>query len=109
VGTFLLIDSRGPFESSATGHAYEVAGRLARRGNAVTVYLVHEAVVAARRGTSAAAAVSTLAGRATVLADSESLRERGIDPGELMLGVTPSGVDELVELLSSDGCNAWWH
>jgi hypothetical protein len=37
------------------------------------------------------------------------MQDRGVDADELLFGVAPSDADELVELLTVDGCVAWWH
>jgi sulfur relay (sulfurtransferase) DsrF/TusC family protein len=109
MGNYLMIASRDPFDSVEATRAYELAGGLAGEGHAVTVFLIQNGVLAARRDASAATAMSALAGRATVLADGFSLHERGVDADELMFGVASSDVDELVELLTTDDCVAWWH
>jgi sulfur relay (sulfurtransferase) complex TusBCD TusD component (DsrE family) len=109
MANYLIIASRDPFESVEAARSHEMAGTLAELGNAVTVYLVQNGVFAARRDAVSAPAMGALAGRATVLADSFSMQERGIEADELMLGVAVSGVDELVELLAADGCVGWWN
>ena len=45
---YLLIESRDPFESNDVGYYYELAGGLVEAGNQVTLFLVQNAVLAAR-------------------------------------------------------------
>jgi hypothetical protein len=44
-----------------------------------------------------------------VLADDFSLRERGIEAGELSAGVRPASIDALVDLLVRPDTKTLWH
>ena len=106
---YLFIETRDPFESRDTEFVAATAAALRERDNEVTVFLVQNGVLAARR----AARDPYLAGLAQagvrILADDFSLRERGIAGNELRAGVTQSSVESLVELLARDGTKAIWH
>lgn len=106
--SYLLIESRDPFDAVDTSHSYDLARRLAGQGH-VTVFLTQNAVLPARRASAAAGLLRGVAESATVLADDFSLRERGITDAELVDGVTPAPIDRLVELLVEDGRTAVWH
>jgi predicted peroxiredoxin len=45
----------------------------------------------------------------TVLADDFSLRERGIEAGDLRAGVRPASIDTLVDLIVRPDAKTVWH
>jgi predicted peroxiredoxin len=106
---YLLIESRDPFESRDTQFVVETATALKRRGNDVTVFLVQNGVLAARRrarGTH----LSTLAEEGVrLLADDFSLRERGLRAEDLTDGVKESGIGTLVDMLARRDTKTIWH
>jgi len=109
VGKYLLIETRDPFDSSDVQRSYDLAGGLADEKNDVTVFLVQNGVLPTRKASAAADAVTQLCSKATVLADDFSLRERGIQKGELVKGVKPTSIDDLVDLVADDGRKVIWH
>jgi predicted peroxiredoxin len=109
MGKYLLIETRDPFDSADVGQAYELARGLAEEANEVTVFLVQNGVLPVRKASSAAARVSELAAKATVLADDFSLRERGIVADEIVDGVRPAPIDTLVDLVAESGRKVIWH
>jgi sulfur relay (sulfurtransferase) complex TusBCD TusD component (DsrE family) len=106
--SYLLIETRDPFDACDTRHSFDLARQLSDHGP-VTVFLAQNAVLPTRRASAAAGLLRALAGHATVLADEFSLRERGITDAELVDGVTPAPIDRMVELLTEDGRTAVWH
>lgn len=106
MGSYLIIEARDPWDSADVAGTQSFAADLADNGSDVTVYLVQNGVMPARAGSSAAADLTALAQKATVLADDFSLRERGIS--DLAAGVTQSTVDDLVDMLV-DGRKVIWH
>ena len=106
--SYLLVESRDPFESRGFGQRCELAAALAADGAAVTLFLVENGVLAAR----SAAGVLELdkLGRTGVsmLADEFALRERGIAVAELAGHVKSARLDELVERLCT-GAKAIWN
>jgi sulfur relay (sulfurtransferase) complex TusBCD TusD component (DsrE family) len=105
---YLLIESRDPFESRDAGPWYELAADLLAAGNDVTVFLVHNGVLAARSGARCAHFEQLLRTDVEVLADDFSLRERGIANDRIVAGVKPAPLDVVVDRLV-DGCRALWH
>lgn len=104
---YVFIESRDPFESRDTQFIEETAIAVKERGHDVTVFLVQNGVLAARKragrlGRLAAAGV-------TLLADDLSLRERGIKTDELAATVQETGIDVLVEALVQENTKALWH
>ena len=113
---YLLIESRDPFESAQVGGFLDLADGLAKEGGAVTLFLVQNAVLAARHGAQSNfpdnARVKSLAALAAngvkVLADSFSLQERGISPNRLIAGITVAPLSAVIDLMAA-GRKALWH
>jgi hypothetical protein len=78
VAKYLLIESRDPFEANDVGYYYELARGLADAGNEVTLFLVQNAVLAARPAAQVPQLHALIGSGLTVLADDFSLKERGI-------------------------------
>ena len=106
--SYVLIETRDPFESAEVDGVFELAGRLGATAD-VSVYLVENGVMPLRSESAAAPAIAKLAERVTVLADDFSLRQRAIDTKDLASGVKPASIDHLVELITTTGCKAMWH
>jgi hypothetical protein len=109
MGSYLLVESRDPFESADVPYYYDLAADLARKGHAVTLFLVQNGVLPARAGSKSEEAVGRLAKAGIeVLADEFSLRERGIPHARLAAGVEAAPLDRVIELLGQ-GRKALWH
>lgn len=104
---YLFIESLDPFDSNDVGHYQELAADLARAGNQVTLFLVQNGVLAARRGVSGGLG-ALREHRVEVLADEFSLRERGIPEGRLAPGVRAAPLDVVIDRLA-DGWKVLWH
>jgi sulfur relay (sulfurtransferase) complex TusBCD TusD component (DsrE family) len=105
---YLFIETQDPFDRGEAAEVAPLAQEIADGTRDVAVYLVQNAVLGARRASSAGAALTGLSERATVLVDDFSLRERGIHVDELAPGVTVAGVDSLVELIVDEGRKTIW-
>jgi intracellular sulfur oxidation DsrE/DsrF family protein len=105
---YLFIESLDPFESNDVGHYQDLAARLARAGNRVTLFLVQNGVLAARRGVRAGALGVLAEQGVEVLADEFSLRERGVPADRLAPGVRAAPLEVVIDRLA-DGCKALWH
>src|SRR4051812_17588198 len=75
---YLLIESRDPFDSNDTGFCVDLATQLAAAKNEVTVFLVQNGVLPARSGARSGNLAKLAGAGVNVLADSFSLKERGI-------------------------------
>jgi predicted peroxiredoxin len=106
VSTYVLIQSKSPWEAGDIGHFHALASELQKAGADVTFFLVQNGVMGARAGARDAGLDDILGGNIRVLADDFSLRERAID--SLKQGVKPSPIHEVVDLLAS-GAKALWH
>ena len=107
MSSYVLIESRDPFEYGDSRYMYNLAGDLAGKGNDVTLFLIQNGV---RPGVKNNPLTGVVTGSAVkVVADEFSLRERGISQSALVDGVGVSDVDGLVDLLVQDGAKIVWH
>ncbi len=105
---FVFVESRDPYESADCRHFLDLIAGVRRRSHEVTLFLVQNAVLAAREGASTAGAYSDLAkAGVTVVADTFALRERAVD--RLAAGVEPTGIDRLVNLALTPQTRVIWH
>jgi len=105
---YLLIESRDPFDSNDVPQFYELAGNLAKNGDTVSLLLVQNGVLAARRDVRSMALADLTEAGVEVLADEFSLAERGIGHDRLTTCVTPVSLEVAVDFLA-DGRKAIWH
>jgi predicted peroxiredoxin len=108
VASYLLIESRDPFESVVVPRQYELAASLAKAGNAVTLFLVQNGVLPARPGIHSKLLTAASRAGVKVLADEFSLRERGIAAGKLAEGVASAPLSVVIDQLA-EGRKALWH
>jgi len=110
MSSYLYIESQDPFESRDVEEGYRLAAELAVKGTPVTMFLIQNGVLAARKGGRAEQFAALVASPGvTVMADTFSLQERGIAPDALAAGVQIADIDTLVDLLMVDGQKAIWH
>jgi hypothetical protein len=105
---YMLIESRDPFESNDVAFSYDLAAGLAKAGHEVTLLLVQNGVLPARRGAKADALARAMSAGVKVLADDFSLAERGIATSRLVGGVAPAPIDVVVEHMAH-GHKTLWH
>ena len=103
---YLLIESRDPFESNDVSFLSDLARGLSDAGNGVTVYLVQNAVLAARASARAPALQSLIGSDVKILADDFSLLERGITI--LATGVETASIETIVDRMEA-GDKTIWH
>lgn len=106
---YLLIESKSPLEGGE--YSFELGRQLREQQHDVTVYLVQDAVFAARPSMAAGQRLLRDADKHgfTLLADGVALRERGIGGGRVAKGVRVSDMDELVDLLMERSDKVIWH
>ena len=105
---YLLIASDDPFSSKDVESFHALAGTLARAGHPVTLFLVQNGVLPARRGPCSSDLSALAAGGVEVLAEEFSLRERGIATNRLAEGIEAAPLDRVVDALAA-GTNVLWH
>jgi hypothetical protein len=104
---YVLIESRDPFESRDTEFVEQTAIAIRERGHPVTVFLVQNGVLAARKTTGRLRRLAEAG--VILLADDLSLRERGIKPDELAQGIEESAIDRVVDSIAQPNTKAIWH
>lgn len=108
MSNYVLIDSRGPLENPDTEYLPALAKSLAGAGHAVTVFLLQNGVLGARKGSRLAAHLDPLRKqKVTVLADDYSLKERAVP--NVIDGVRRSSVEELVRIIMDQPARVLWH
>ncbi len=103
---YLLIESRDPFESNDVGYYYELARGLVEAGNRVTLFLIQNAVFAARPSAQATKLQALVHSGIKILADDFGLKERGIT--KLLDGIQVAPIEIVVDHLEA-GHKTLWH
>ena len=106
--SYLLVESRDPFEIRDVAYFYDLAANLAGAGNTVTLFLVQNGVLPARPSAHSEALARVAKAGVQVLADEFSLRERGIRAERLASGVKAAALDVVIDQLA-EGRKALWH
>jgi predicted peroxiredoxin len=106
---YIFIETRDPFESRDTQFIEQTAIALKQRGHEVTVFLVQNGVLAARRNAGEAYLPRLTRAGVKLLADDFSLCERGMQTAELHPGVQPASIESLVDSLLQSDTKAIWH
>jgi hypothetical protein len=104
---YLLIASRDRFTARDIDGFCELAAGLAVRGHPVTVMLVQNGVLGARRGPGTEPIARLARAGVTVLAEEFSLRERGIGTDRLAAGVRVGDLGQVIDLMA-DGAHVLW-
>ncbi len=105
---YMLIESRDPFDSNDVAFCYELAIGLAKAGNEVTLLLVQNGVLPARRGAKTDGLAAVLEAGVKVLADDFSLAERGIEASRLAAGIASTPLDVVIDHMAA-GHKTLWH
>jgi sulfur relay (sulfurtransferase) complex TusBCD TusD component (DsrE family) len=103
---YLLIESRDPFESHDVGYYYDLARGLVEAGDKVTLFLVQNAVFAARPSAQAPQLRLLVGSGIKIVADDFALKERGIT--KLLDGVQVAPIEIVVDHLEA-GHKTLWH
>jgi len=109
VSNYVFIESRDPFDSPDCSFLADTAAALKNRGNTVTVFLVQNAVLGARKQAHKSVLPQLLESGVTILADDFSLRERGIQSDECQSAIKTASIDQLVDLIVQENTKAVWH
>ncbi len=108
MANYLLIASRDPFEVNDVAYFYDLASGLKERGNEVTLFLIQNGVLPARKNPGDGTLAKLATDGVRVLADNLSLQERGIASSALVDGVVPSELDVVIDQMA-DGVKTLWH
>ena len=105
---YMLIESRDPFEDNDVQNMIRMATDLVKQGDEVTLFLVQNGVLPARPSIRSDLLRDASKAGVRVLADSFSLRERGIENTRLLQGVKAAELDTVIDALA-DGHKTIWH
>jgi sulfur relay (sulfurtransferase) complex TusBCD TusD component (DsrE family) len=105
---YLLIESRDPFDSNDTRFCCDLARQLVDAKHEVTLFLVQNGVLPARAGARSGDLAQLSGAGVRILADSFSLKERGIDETRLATGVAAAPLEVVVDALA-EGAKVIWH
>lgn len=108
MASFFIIQSRDPFTDARARADYELIHHLVVAGNKVTVLLVQNGVMPARRGSMTRKFDMLCAARVNMLVDRLSLRQREIEVGELKAGILLAQLDEVIKAMLA-GEKVIWH
>jgi len=106
---YVLIESRDPFESNDVAYFYRLAADLAGKGEQVSLFLVQNGTLAARKDARENPLGKLLERKIEILADSFSVKERGIQDQERHPGVKLADMNTLVASIMQDGTKVLWH
>lgn len=104
---YVLIASRDRFTARDVDGFYRLAAGLVAGGNSVTLFLVQNGVFPARHGPGAEPLSRLARSGVKVMADSFSLRERGMSRDGLAAGVVVADLNYLIDALA-DGARTLW-
>jgi hypothetical protein len=107
VARFVFVESRDPFEFADCRQFLDLVGGVRRRSHEVTLFLVQNAVLAAREGAAHAGRYTDLAkAGVAVVADAFAMRERAVD--RLAAGIQRTDIDRLVSLALTPQTKVIW-
>ena len=101
MANYVFIESRNPFDMGT-------AVDLKKKGHTVTVFLVQNGVLGARRLAAPSQVPEIVESGVTVLADNFSLQERGISIDECAPGLRAGTMDHLIDLIVQENTKAVW-
>jgi len=105
---YLIVDSRDLTEYTSGQFLQKIARKLKENGNEVTLFLIENGVIAARKGADIGKGLTELTRRGTrVLAEDVSCRSRGIS--QLADGLTQSNMDQLADLIAEGSDKILWY
>lgn len=96
---YFFIQSQDPFTESRTHQQFDLAKRLAAAGHDVTLLLVQNAVIVARRGARYMLFDVLQESGVTLKADEFSMRQRELTAGELKNGVTTGDIGLAIDAM----------
>ena len=109
LSNYVFIESRDPFDSPGTHSVSKAAVALRREGHTVTVFLVENGVLGARKQAEKSQVPAIVESGVTVLADDFSLQKRGISMEECAPGLRTGTMAHLIELIVKENTKAVWY
>lgn len=109
MSNYVFIESRDPFDSPDTNSVSKAAVALRKEGHTVTVFLVENGVLGARKQATQSQVPAIVEFGVTVLADDFSLQKHGISLEECAPGLQAGSMAHLIELIVKENTKAVWH
>jgi sulfur relay (sulfurtransferase) complex TusBCD TusD component (DsrE family) len=109
LSNYVFIESRDPFDSPGTHSVSRTAVALRKEGHSVTVFLVENGVLGARKQAEKSQVPAIVESGVTVLADDFSLQKRGISMEECAPGLRTGTMAHLIELIVKENTKAVWY
>ena len=109
LSNYVFIESRDPFHSPGTNAVSKAAVALRKEGHTVTVFLVENGVLGARKQAAKSQVPTIVESGVTVLADDFSLQKRGISMEECAPGLQAGSMAHLIELIVKENTKAVWY
>ncbi len=105
---YLIVDSRDLQEYSSGRYIQNLAEKLKDRGNDVTLFLLENGVLAARKGNEFGKNLTNLTKRgAKVMAEDVACKARGVT--EMGEGITQANMDQLADLVIEGADKVIWY
>lgn len=105
---YLIVDSRDLTEYTSASYLQKVVGKLKEKGNDVTLFLIENGVIAARKGGAIGKNLSDLSKQgARIMADDISCKARGI--ANLADGVNQGTMDQLADMIAEGSDKVIWY
>jgi sulfur relay (sulfurtransferase) complex TusBCD TusD component (DsrE family) len=104
---YLVFASRDPFSDRGAESMLEMCQKLCRSGEDLTVFLVENGALAARKTPKSTILTEMFKGGTKVLVDDVSLAERGISTDRLAEGIEVASIDVAVDEMAS-GKKTFW-
>ena len=105
---YLIVDSRDLTEYTGAKFIQKAAAQLQSAGNEVTLFLIENGVIAARRGSDVGGELTALTqGGVRIVVDDVSCSARGIR--QFADGVTSSNIDHLADLIVEGSDKVLWY
>ncbi len=105
---YLFIAASDPFECRSAEHFLREAQIISQSGGKVTVMLVQNAALIARRGIYTELVQDLIKHRVELLVDEFAIKTRGIAPADMIEGIKSSSIDTITERMAS-GHKVLWH
>lgn len=106
MGSYVIIESRDPFANRGVGDSTRLTVALARRGHEVRVFLVQNAVLAARSNGVAPDFYDPAV--VSLWVDRVSAAERDLEEDHLRDGFRMAEMDQLVSWLMQEATKVLW-
>lgn len=105
---YIILESRDPYDSADWANMQEIITNLKKSEHKVTVFLLQNGVLTARKGTPFEKHFFSLKALGiNILADFFALQERGIQ--DIAASVETSNLDQLIKLCLTPDTKAIWH